>query len=259
MSESIPNMPGMTITDLATYLNRELAVGDFRDYCPNGLQVEGDRRVRRLVVGVSACQQVIDAAVDAQADALLVHHGFFWKGEDPCLVGIKRQRIKRLLDHGISLLAYHLPLDAHAEWGNNAVLARAMGWQIDGAFGGTPPIALEGSPPEPISAGRLALALGEALDRTPLLIEAGDHPIRRLGWCTGAAQDYIEEAAGRGLDAFVSGEISERTVYVAREHGIHYLAAGHHATERGGVQALAGHLQQQFGLDCIYVDVDNPV
>jgi len=259
MSESMPNVPGVPVSELAAYLDRELAVDDFRDYCPNGLQVEGDRPVRRLVAGVSACQEVIDAAVAANADALLVHHGFFWKGEDPCLVGIKRLRIKRLLDHGISLLAYHLPLDAHPEWGNNAVLARAMGWRIDGAFGGTPPIALEGSLPEPATASQMAHDLGEVLGREPLLITAGEHPIRRLGWCTGAAQDYIEEAASRGLDAFVSGEISERTVHIAREHGIHYLAAGHHATERGGVQALAAHLQQQFGIDCDYIDVDNPV
>lgn len=248
-----------TIHELSGYLDRELACGDFRDYCPNGLQVEGDRPVRRLVAAVSACQEAIDAAVAREADVLLVHHGFFWKGEDPCLVGVRRRRIKALLDHGISLLAYHLPLDAHPEWGNNAVLARALGWNVEAGFGGTPPIALEGSLPETGSASGLAADIGRALGREPLLIAAGDRPVRRIGWCTGAAQELIEEAARRGLDAFVSGEISERTVYMARENGIHYIAAGHHATERGGVQALAAHLQQRFGIETDYVEVDNPV
>lgn len=259
MDEPSLSVTGVPIAELAAYLDLQLAVGQFHDYCPNGLQVEGNRTVRRLVAGVSACQAVIDAAVTRNADALLVHHGFFWKGEDPCLVGIKRQRIKRLLDHDISLLAYHLPLDAHPEWGNNAVLARTLGWRVAGAFGGSPPIALEGSLPEPQSVAQLAREIGAALGREPLLVAAGERPVERLGWCTGAAQDLIEEAATRGLDAFVSGEISERTVHIAREYGIHYLAAGHHATERGGVQALAGHLQQHFGIECDFVDVDNPV
>lgn len=250
---------GVTAAELVTYLDQELGAGRFRDYCPNGLQVAGTRPVGKLVAGVTASRALIEAAIAQDADALLVHHGYFWKGEDPCLVGVKRERLALLLAHGLSLIAYHLPLDAHPVWGNNAGLARALGWSVDGAFGGDPPLALHGRPAAPLAPAELAGALAGALDREPGWISGGGHPVRTLGWCTGAAQDWIEEAAALGLDAFVSGEISERTVHLAREAGIHYFAAGHHATERFGVRALAAHLAERFGLDWEYVELDNPV
>ncbi len=250
---------GIAAAELAAYLDQALEVERFRDYCPNGLQVAGDRPVRRLVAGVTASRALIEAAVARGADALLVHHGYFWKGEDPCLVGVKRERLAQLLGHGLSLFAYHLPLDAHPEWGNNVGLGRAMGWSIEGAFGGEPPLVLHGRPESPLVPQALADALSATLGREPVWIPGGEHPVGTLGWCTGAAQDYIEAAAAHGLDAFVSGEISERTVHLAREAGIHYYAAGHHATERFGVQALAKHLGEQFGLACEYVELDNPV
>lgn len=250
---------GITAQALVAYLDEVLEAGRFRDYCPNGLQVAGERPVRRLVVGVTASQALIDAAVEHGADALLVHHGYFWKGEDPCLVGVKRERLARLLGSGLSLIAYHLPLDAHPDWGNNAGLARAMDWTVEGAFGGEPPLVLHGRPATPLTPQALAGRLGEVLGRTPTWIRGGEHDVARVGWCTGAAQDFIEAAAAQGLDAFVSGEISERTVHLAREAGIHYFAAGHHATERFGVQALAAHLGEHFGLDWQYVELDNPV
>lgn len=250
---------GIAAEALVAYLDEVLDAGRFRDYCPNGLQVMGDRPVRRLVAGVTASQALIEAAVARGADALLVHHGYFWKGEDPCLVGVKRERLARLLASGMSLIAYHLPLDAHPEWGNNAGFARAMGWAVEGAFGGEPPLVLHGRPATPLAPRTLVEHLDEVLGRTPTWISGGDHDVTRLGWCTGAAQDFIEAAAAQGLDAFVSGEISERTVHLAREAGIHYFAAGHHATERFGVRALAAHLGERFGLDWEYVDLDNPV
>ena len=250
---------GLAARDLGAYLDEALEAARFRDYCPNGLQVEGERPVRRLVAGVTASRALIEAAIEREADALLVHHGYFWKGEDPCVVGIKRARLALLLRHGISLLAYHLPLDAHPEWGNNTGLARAMGWHVDGAFAGEPPLALHGRPDAPLAPQALAARLDQVLGREPQWIAGGAHPIARVGWCTGAAQDAIEQAAALGLDAFVSGEISERTVYQAREAGIHYFAAGHHATERFGVQALAAHLGARFGIAWEYVELDNPV
>jgi len=250
---------GLTARELVDYLDRVLEAGRFRDYCPNGLQVAGTRPVRRLVAGVSASKALIEAALAVDADALLVHHGYFWKGEDPCLVGIRRERIALLLEHGLSLIAYHLPLDAHPEWGNNIGLGRKLGWQVDGAFGGDPPLALCGHLAAPTPPSQVEAALAAALGRAPLWIPGGDYPVARIGWCTGAAQDYIEEAATLGLDAFVSGEVSEQTVHVAREAGIHYFAAGHHATERFGVQALAAHLGEYFGIASEYIEVDNPV
>jgi len=250
---------GIAPRALVEYLDGVLESARFRDYCPNGLQVEGTRPIRRLVAGVSASQALIEAAAAQDADALLVHHGYFWKGEDPCLVGIKRQRLALLLEHGMSLVAYHLPLDAHSLWGNNAQLGQKLGWAVTGTFGGEPPLALQGRLAEPLSGDDLARHIASVLGRQPLWINGGERPVSRIGWCTGAAQDFIEAAAALGLDAFVSGEISERTVHFAREAGIHYFAAGHHATERLGVQALAAHIAERFGIDWNYVELDNPV
>ena len=246
------------LRELVDYTNRLLDVGRFRDYAPNGLQVEGRPEVRRIVSGVTASRALIEAALEREADAILVHHGYFWKGEDPCLTGMKRERIALLLKNDISLLGYHLPLDAHPELGNNTVLAQLLEFTIEGDLNAEG-IGQYGSLDRPLAPALFAERLRRALLHPPLHIDGGPELIRRVGWCTGAAQDYIDQAVALGLDAFISGEISERTTHTAREAGIHYFAAGHHATERGGVQALGRHLAQHFGIDHQFVDIPNPV
>ena len=243
---------------LVEYLDGLLQPANFRDYCPNGLQVEGSSEVRRVVAGVTASQALLDTAVARGADAVLVHHGYFWKGEDGRVTGIRRQRLKTLLANDISLLAYHLPLDAHPALGNNAQLASRLGWLPDGRFG-EQDIAWLGTTGAPTTAGGLIAQITASLAREPLLIGDPERPVRRIGWCSGGAQGYFEQAIALGVDAFVSGEISEQTVHLARESGVAYLACGHHATERYGVAALAANLVNQCGLQCEFVDLDNPV
>ncbi len=245
-------------TALIQYANKLLNVDAFSDYCPNGLQVEGKAHIGMIVSGVTACQALIDEAVRLKADLLLVHHGYFWKGEAQPIVGIKKRRIATLLQHDISLLAYHLPLDAHAVLGNNARLGALLGITSEGAL--TPEgIGQLGVLEQAVTAEELAGIIGQRLGRTPQLISGGAHRITRIAWCTGAAQGYIEQAAALGADAYISGEISEQTFHQARELGIHYFAAGHHATERYGAMALGEHLAQQFSLDHRFVDIDNPI
>ncbi|BAZ94916.1 putative GTP cyclohydrolase 1 type 2 [Thiohalobacter thiocyanaticus] len=251
----------VTIDELVAYSDALLQVGEFQDYCPNGLQVEGRGEVRRIVSGVTASQALVDAAIEAGADVLLVHHGYFWKGEPAPIVGMKRRRIATLLAHGVSLLAYHLPLDAHPELGNNAQLAVELELYIEGWFGGGrgPDIACHGRPAQPLTPAELAGWLETRLGRAPLHLPGRPERIERLAWCTGAAQSYIEAAAALGVDAFISGEASEQTTHLARELGIHYFGAGHHATERGGPRALGGHLAEKFSLEHRFIDIDNPV
>jgi dinuclear metal center YbgI/SA1388 family protein len=220
--------------------------------------VEGRADVVRVVAGVTASQALLDVAVARGADAVLVHHGYFWKGEDGRVTGIRRQRLKTLLANDINLLAYHLPLDAHPDLGNNAQLASRLGWLPDGRFG-EQDIAWLGTVDAPTKAGQLAAQIDAGLARKPLLIGDPGRPVRRLGWCSGGAQDYFEQAIALGVDAFVSGEISEQTVHLALESGVAYLACGHHASERYGVTALAAHLNLNCGLQCEFVDLDNPV
>ena len=248
----------MNREQLVKYLDELLQPGKFRDYCPNGLQVEGRAEVARIVAGVTASQALLDVAVARGADAVIVHHGYFWKGEDGRVTGIRRQRLKTLLGHDINLFAYHLPLDAHPELGNNAQLAGRLGWLPEGRFG-EQDIAWLGSIAVSTTAGQLAAQIAGGLTRAPLLIGDPERPVRRIGWCTGGAQDYFEQAIAHGVDAFISGEISEQTVHLARESGVAYLACGHHATERYGIAALAGHINQHCGLQCEFVDLDNPV
>ncbi len=246
------------LKEIVSYTDCLLNTKSFKDYAPNGLQVEGRAQVHTLISGVSASRALIEAAVEARADALLVHHGYFWRGEDPCITGMKRERLALLLEHGISLLAYHLPLDAHPELGNNAVMGRTLGFEIKGDLNAEG-IGLHGALPEPMSPAALAGRLEEVLGRVPLHIKGGPDLIYSIGWCTGAAQDYISQAAAMGLDAFVSGEVSERITHIAREAGIHYFSAGHHATERFGVRALGEHLANEFAIEHRFVDIDNPV
>jgi dinuclear metal center YbgI/SA1388 family protein len=244
--------------ELARYLDETLETARFRDYCPNGLQVEGRAEVQHIVAGVTASQALIEAAIERRADALLVHHGWFWKGEDGRITGLRKARISRLLAHDINLFAYHLPLDSHAELGNNAQLAARLGWIAEARFG-EQDIAWIGRPASPMTAGELAQSIAAKLGRVPQLVGDPARPVRRIAWCSGGAQGYFEQAIALGVDAYVSGEISEQTVHLARESGVAYLAAGHHATERFGAEALAQHLAGKFGLTCEFVDIDNPV
>lgn len=247
----------MQRAELERHLDQLLEIGRFRDYCPNGMQVEGRGEIRRIVCGVTASQALIEAAIAAEADAILVHHGWFWRGEDGRVTGIRKPRLKALLAHDISLFAYHLPLDAHAELGNNAQLARLMGWTVEGRFA-EQDVGFVGGAPGAASAAELAQQLQARLGRAPLLVGDAARPLRRIAWCSGGAQGWFEQAIAAGADAYISGEISEQTVHLARESGVPYIAAGHHATERCGVQALGAHLAARFGIDCRFIDIDNP-
>jgi dinuclear metal center YbgI/SA1388 family protein len=250
-----------TLREILSLLDATLEPARFQDYCPNGLQVEGRQHVRRIVTGVTASAALIDAAIDRQADVLLVHHGYFWKGEDPRITGMKRQRLNKLLAHDISLVAYHLPLDAHPELGNNARLAKELGLAIDGSLepGNPKAIGNTATLAQPVSAEDFTVHIERMLGRRPQVIAGGPPQIRRIGWCTGAAQGYIEKAIALGLDAYISGEISEPTVHAAREAGIHYFGCGHHATERYGVRALGDFVHGKLGVPVEFVDIDNPV
>lgn len=249
----------ITAAEIASHCDALLSTERFNDYCPNGLQIEGERPVRRLVTGVTACQRLIDAAMEAEADALLVHHGFFWKGEAPTLTGVKGQRVRALNRAGISLLAYHLPLDAHLELGNNRRLGKILQLQDAQPGAGADDLLWCGALASPMPAAAFAAQVGRSLGREPLHIAVIERPLRRLAWCTGAAQGAIERAAALGVDCYLSGEVSEQTVHLARELGLDYLAAGHHATERYGVQALGEHLAETFGIEHRYIEIDNPV
>lgn len=246
------------VTELLDYSGHLLQVERYRDYCPNGLQVAGREEVGVIVSGVSASMALLEAAADARADMVLVHHGYFWKGEDPRVTGVRRARLKFLLDRDISLVAYHLPLDAHPELGNNARLANVLGVEVDGWFG-EQLLAAYGHPTEELTFGGLCGRVARRLGREPLVIGDVDVRVRKLAWCTGAAQDVFEQAVALGADVFLTGEVSERTVHLARESGVAFIAAGHHATERYGVQALGEHLAIRYGLRHHYIEIDNPV
>lgn len=234
-----------------------LDVSRFKDYAPNGLQLEGKSEVHRIISGVTASQALIDAAIEAKADAILVHHGWFWRGEDQRIVGMKKRRIKALLENDISLLGYHLPLDAHPELGNNAQLAKKLGFVSDGVMNAEG-VGNYGHIEGALTVTELSEHMQQQLQRTPTVVSAGDHPIKTIAWCTGGAQGYIQQAIALGVDAFVSGEISEQTTHEARENGVHYFAAGHHATERYGAPALGEYLANQFNLEHQFIDIDNP-
>ncbi|QQN50204.1 Nif3-like dinuclear metal center hexameric protein [Stutzerimonas balearica] len=249
----------VTLHALVAECDRYLNVARIADYCPNGLQVEGRAEVRRLVSGVTASQALLDAAVDAGADAVLVHHGYFWKNEDARIIGMKQRRLRTLLLNEMSLLAYHLPLDLHADVGNNVRLGHELGLQVEGPLDPSDPrsIVFHGTLAQAQTPEVFGERIQAALGREPLVIP-GDRPIRRVAWCTGGAQGYIEQAVAAGVDAYVTGEVSEQTVHVARENGLSFFAAGHHATERYGVKALGDYLAQQFGIEHRFIDCDNP-
>jgi dinuclear metal center YbgI/SA1388 family protein len=244
--------------EFAKYLAQTLDITRFRDYCPNGLQVEGRAEIGILVTGVTASLALLEAAVDAGADAILVHHGYFWRGEDARVVGPKQRRLKLLLTHDINLFAYHMPLDMHVQFGNNAQLAQRLGLTPDGRFG-EDGLGWLGTAKDIKTIGDLARSIENRLGRPPLVIGDPAQPLSRIGWCTGAAQNLLGDAIAAGARAYLSGEISEPTVHLARETGVAYLACGHHATERYGVQALGTHLAQQFGIEHRFIEVANPV
>lgn len=242
---------------LEDYLSGLLNINDIKDYCPNGLQVEGSFTIDKIVTGVTASQRLIEEAIAHNAQAIIVHHGYFWKGEDARITGIKKSRIATLLEHEISLFAYHLPLDRHAQFGNNVQLAQLMGWQIIDELEGT--IALHGLVDGSETGLSLKRKLSEALDFDVLHIGEDLDDIETIAWCTGAAEDYLEQAIKAGVDAFVTGEISEKIVHMALESGVHFFSAGHHATERGGIYSLGKHLRNKFEVDVQFIDLQIPV
>ena len=248
----------MKTSELLNYTEQLLDATRFRDYCPNGLQVQGKDDINVLISGVTASLALIEAAIEVNADAILVHHGWFWKNEDMRILGTKHKRLKLLMQHDINLIAYHLPLDAHTVLGNNAQLAKQLGLQVEGWFG-EQNIAAYGHLPDAVSLSILGNQIKQALGRQPLIIGDLDKSLHRVAWCTGAAQDYLDQALAVGADVFITGEASEQTVHLARESGVAFIAAGHHATERYGIQALGLHLAERFGVRHQFVEIDNPV
>ncbi|CNI19172.1 MULTISPECIES: type 2 GTP cyclohydrolase I [Yersinia] len=246
----------MRNTELETLINTKLDIAAFQDYAPNGLQVEGREEVRRIVTGVTASQALLDAAVEQQADAIVVHHGYFWKNEPVVVRGMKRNRLKTLLTNDINLYGYHLPLDAHPELGNNAQLAKLLDIRVLGEIESLLPY---GEFDTPINAVILREKLEALLGRS--VLHCGDHApvsIRRIAWCSGGGQGFIQQAAEFGVDAFITGEVSEQTIHIAREMGVNFYAAGHHATERYGIKALGEWLASQHQFDVIFIDIPNP-
>jgi len=218
-------------------------------------------QIQKIITGVTACQSLIHAAIEEKADALLVHHGLFWKGENTVLCGMKRERVKELLAHDLNLMAYHLPLDAHPTVGNNAMLAERLGLTVTErlAIDGNPGLFFMGHFKKPMSAQDVESLIATTLNRKPLTVSNTDKIIESVGWCTGGAQGYIDMAIANGCDAYITGEVSEKTVHVARESNIHFFSAGHHASERYGVQALGTHLAEKFNITHQFIDIDNPV
>lgn len=246
----------MLRTELERYLQTFLNVDAYKDYAPNGLQVEGKNEIGKIVTGVTACQALIDAAIELKADAILVHHGYFWKSEPEVITGFKQKRIKSLLMNDMSLFGYHLPLDAHEELGNNAELGKI--WNLQDITP-EPGLVRLGELKQALPIGEFTEKVSASLNRQALHLPGGPEMVKTVAWCSGGAQGYIDQAIKWNADVYISGEVSEQTTHLAKECGIHYLAAGHHATERVGVQALGEHLQSKFGLECIFVDVANPV
>lgn len=250
--------------ELLQWLQQQLSVSAFKDYCPNGLQVEGRPVIRRILTAVTASEAALREAIDWQADALLVHHGWFWRGEDPVVRGTRRTRLRLALENDLNLIAYHLPLDAHPQWGNNARLAKVLGLMPEpGPEGprrcGPDDLIWLGQAPGIETLGALAQQVSARLQREALVIGEATQSVRRIAWCTGAAQSMLQAAVDAGADVFITGEISEPTVHLARESGVGFISAGHHATERYGVQALGEVIAAQFGIEVRFVDLDNPV
>ncbi|MDN7135291.1 Nif3-like dinuclear metal center hexameric protein [Pseudidiomarina terrestris] len=246
---------------LEAYLRDFLAVDTIKDYCPNGLQIEGRPHIQSIVTGVTACQELLERALVTDADAILVHHGYFWKGEPQPIKGMKKRRVQTLLRNDINLFAYHLPLDVHLRIGNNAQLARLMDWPEPSVLASAEPegVVMYTELSHTETAEQVALQLETKLGRSLVCsVHESQHPVRKIAWCTGGGQGFIDLAAAAGCDLFITGEVSEPTVHSAREQGIAFFAAGHHATERYGIQALGEHLAEKFGLTHQFIDIDSP-
>jgi len=251
--------------ELTAWMDQLLQVPRFKDYSPNGLQVEGSHSTGHIIAGVTASEALLRKAVAEGADAILVHHGWFWRNEDPRVRGTRRTRLALALKHDINVFAYHLPLDAHPVLGNNAQLAQVLGLVPERDAGGAPVtcgpdnLVWLGTAPDCATLGGLAARIGQRLDRAPQMIGDASQPITRVAWCTGGAQGLLADAIDAGAQAYITGEISEPTVHLARETGVGFVAAGHHATERYGVQALGRAVADHFGIRVDFVDIDNPV
>lgn len=247
-------------SDLANLLDKELGCSKVRDYCPNGLQVEGKNHISKVVTGVTASQALIDHAITVGADAIIVHHGYFWKGEAQEVVGMKKARLQRLLKHDINLFAYHLPLDIHPSLGNNAQLGQLFEVSNVRAVLTVEPIGVlqTGDYLQEKTLSEVATLIAQKLGRTPFVHDAGIGSVKKIAWCSGGGQSYIDAAAALGVDLFLSGEVSEQTIHASNELGIHFIAAGHHATERYGVKALGEWLAANAEVSVEFVDIYNP-
>ncbi len=258
-------MNQVSTSELAQWLDTLLQPQRFRDYCPNGLQVEGKSVIRHIITGVTASRALLEAAIEQEADAVLVHHGWFWKNEDPRLIGPKRERTALALAHDLNLFAYHLPLDAHPTLGNNAQLAKVLGLQADRDDEGTPltcgPDSLVwlGRCVQPQTLEALGTGICKALHRQPLVVGNPQQKIERVAWCTGGAQNMMQSAIDAGAQAYITGEASEQTYHLAQETGVGFIAAGHHATERYGVQAVGQAIAERFNIKVQFIDVNNPI
>ena len=244
-------------SEIEAHLSALLTPERFKDYGPNGLQVEGRPEIRKIASGVTASLALIDAAIAQGADALLVHHGLFWRGQDGRLVGWLAERVRRLMAHGVNLFAYHLPLDAHPELGNNAQLGLRLGLKAD-AFFGEQNLGFSGPAVMETALAALAARVAATLGRAPLVLPGDGRSLARIGWCTGGAQGYFEAAIAAGVDVFVTGEVSEPQAHLARETGVAFLACGHHATERYGAPALAAQVAERFAIEHVFIEIDNP-
>ena len=252
----------MQTNELERYLIDLLKPQQIKDFTPNGLQIQGSKSINKVITGVTASKALIDRAVAEQADAILVHHGYFWKNESYVIRGMKHDRIKALLVNDINLFAYHLPLDIHPTLGNNAQLAKLFGIEDVEPLeiGNALSVAMQGRFEQSCSGEEFTQLINSTLERDCLHIPAPSNKlIKTIAWCSGGGQGYIELAAEQGIDAFLTGEVSEQTTHIAHEMDIHFFAAGHHATERYGVKALGEHLAKKYRLEVIFIDIDNPV
>ena len=250
-----------TLADIIQWCDSTLKSHEFKDYAPNGLQIEGKTEVNKIVCAVTASQTAIDAAIAQGADLLLVHHGYFWKGEAYPITGMRGKRIKSLIQHDISLVGYHLPLDSHPTLGNNAAIADLLELQNIEALDPTErhPIGNIGYLKSAMSPEAFKAFVSERLGFDAIHLPSDKSTIQKVGFCTGGAQDYIAKAALQNCDAYISGEVSERTFYEAAELGVHYYACGHHATEKYGVQRLAKAISEQFNIEYSYFELNNPI
>jgi len=242
--------------EIENCINEKLKSSKIKDYVPNGLQVEGRKDVNRIITGVTACQALLDAALLQNADAVMVHHGYFWKNEQTIIRGMKRKRLKTIITNDINLYAWHLPLDIHPELGNNTQIAAALGIKVTGRLA---QLVQQGEFYIPIKGDILRHRMEQFFGRKVLhFSESAPYKIKRIAWCSGSGQKFIYLAADAKIDAFISGEVSEDTIHISREMGIHFFACGHHATERGGIVALGKWLVKNYDLDIMFIDINNP-